>query len=397
MASKLDKGSVATRNSAIVSVFLFILKLSGGLLTNSIVLLSDALDSGFDILTMIASWFGFKIAKRKPDEKFPYGYYKAESIISLFVSLLIIYAAINLIIEGFGHENLNKTYIWFALLSSGASVITSFFLSKYLLSQGKKINSQLLINNGKERLSDCIKSSSVFISLLLANHYLETIITIVISLIILKVGIESVKNSIFSLMDISPSKSVEKNVRRNILAIPEVKSISSLKLRKSGPFVFGEVSVLLNENINIKKAHNIADLIEKTAGIDHIVVHIEPYKSNKLIAIPVDSNNGLNSKISNSFAKAKGFLIINVRNNKISFLENKYINKPIRAGPRVVDLLVKHNVDALIVRHIGEISFHKLRDMFIDIYKTNNKLVRTILKKFINNKLQKLLKPTKIK
>ena len=61
-----------------------------GLMTNSAVLLSDAIHGGSDLISVITSWIGLKIAQRKPTQKFPYGFYKAENLAALVVSVLIL-------------------------------------------------------------------------------------------------------------------------------------------------------------------------------------------------------------------------------------------------------------------------------------------------------------------
>ncbi|MBI5347155.1 MAG: cation diffusion facilitator family transporter, partial [Candidatus Aenigmarchaeota archaeon] len=89
----LKKGERASLISLLTSLFLIIIKAGIGLITGSLVLISDAFNSGADTLTMIMSWFGFKISQRKPDRTFHYGYYKAESLAAFFISVSIVYAA----------------------------------------------------------------------------------------------------------------------------------------------------------------------------------------------------------------------------------------------------------------------------------------------------------------
>ncbi len=406
----LNQGKIASRNSALTSLVLLIIKGIAGLISGSLVLLSDALDSGFDLLTMIASWFGFKIAQRKPDEKFPYGYYKVESIISLFISLLIVYASVELIISGYSSlfvlREINSPFI--ALGSALASVITSFYLSRYLMKQGKEIHSQLLISNSRERFTDSIKSTVVLAAIFLGFlkvPFVEGVITIAISLLILKVGLESAKDSIVALMDASPSREIEERIRSIIRSTKGVMDFSNLKLRQSGPFIFGEVAIKVNKSINVKKAHLIADELEQKVRnvdrVDSFIVHVEPFKSStRKIAIPVKGDRGLDSEIINHFGRATGFLFITLKKGKLAdiyYRENTTRKRKIRAGLHTADLVLKEGIDALVTSDLGEISFHKLRDNYVDIYKSRGKKVKTIINSFINGKLPKLNKPTRVK
>ena len=89
-----DTSIEATNNIRIVSpIFLFALaKAIVGLLSGSVILLADAVHSGADAFSTATAWFGLKIAKREPTEKFRYGFYKAENITALLISGLIFFA-----------------------------------------------------------------------------------------------------------------------------------------------------------------------------------------------------------------------------------------------------------------------------------------------------------------
>ena len=128
---------------------LAILKGIVGVLSNSVVLIADALESATDIASGLASFFGLRIAQKKPDEKFPYGYYKAENIASLFISGLIIYATINLLIASY-HRLFSIPeicYGYIPLVVVAVSGITSLLTSIYLKKKGNQLSIQSLIAN----------------------------------------------------------------------------------------------------------------------------------------------------------------------------------------------------------------------------------------------------------
>lgn len=86
----LISGEKAAAYSAVATLLLACFKGMVGYLSGSVALTTDAFHSGADSITRFASWFGLKVSQRKPDEKFPYGYYKAETLTALFVSIIII-------------------------------------------------------------------------------------------------------------------------------------------------------------------------------------------------------------------------------------------------------------------------------------------------------------------
>ena len=107
--------------SAAMSVCLMILKLFAGFLTNSVVLISDSLDSFTDLLSMIGSYIGISVSKKKPNNEFNYGFGKAENLASLFVSFAIIFAAIG--IGKLGYDSISSNN---AVEDSVLAYITAF-------------------------------------------------------------------------------------------------------------------------------------------------------------------------------------------------------------------------------------------------------------------------------
>ena len=409
--NKLKKGEKTAGIATLTIALLTLVEAVVGFLSGATILIADALHNAVDSITNFASFFGLKISQRKPTEKFPYGYYKAENLAALFVSVFIIYAAIELLIEGYS-KIFTLTEITMplqAIVVALVSLIVSYFLSKYMKKVGEEINSQLLIANSREKLMDVFSSIIVLIGILTTLYripYVEGLLTSVFSLVILKSGIFIVKDSIFALMDVSPGKDIEKRIRKIISSIVGVEEFKDLKLRRSGPFIFGEVTVKIRKHINVKRAHEIADIIEnKIKGeiedIDSFTIHVEPYESEEMkLAIPVEANKGLNSEISEHFGRANYFIFVTVnkKEGKIgSFYikNNPYKEKSAKAGYFVANFMIKEKIDVLITKEIGGISFHTLRDNLVDVYKIKGKNIKEVVNNFIKDKLELLTEPTK--
>jgi len=410
--NKLKQGEKVAAVSILTSLLLSVSKAIIGFFAGSIVLITDALHSGADTMTGFASWFGLKISQKKPDERFPYGYYKAENLATLVVSGFILYVAFELLLEGYSKlfilSQLTRPFeaLGIALVSS----VVSYFLSRYLRKTGEKINSQSLIANSNERRVDIFSSLIVFIAILLTFlkvPYIEGIITMIISILALKIGLTTAKDSIFALMDVSPSKEIEKKVKGIINSNAGIEDFEELRLRKAGPFIFGEVKVKIRKFVDVKRAHEIADSIENKIkneinDIDSFTIHVEPYEAEEQkIVIPIISNKGLDSNIMKNFGRANYFmfLTVNKKERKVAFRyvkENPHKEKLVKAGLAVVNFIVKEKVDALIAGEVGEISFHTLRDNLIDIYKAKGKTVGANIDNLLKNKLGRITEPKKV-
>ncbi len=407
---RLKEGEKVSRIVIFVNIILAALKGLIGYLSGSIVLLTDAVHTFSDSITNFASWFGLKIAQKKPDEKFPYGYYRAETISTLFISIFLVYAGYKLITESYSKlftlTELDVPYL--ALGISLVSSVVAFFVSHYERKIGKKINSRSLIALSQESRIDIFTSLLVFVAVFstyLGISYVEGGVGILISLIIFKIAFENGKSSVLSLMDVSPSEDVENKIKEIIKSTQGVENFEDLKLRHLGPFITGEVKIKTKKHLTVKRSHEISDKIEeniksKITDINSFLIHVEPYEPKKQkIVIPVNTKKGLKSNLSDHFGRAKYYMFVDVDEKNItstSFKKNKYQDKKVRAGLFAVDkIIIEEDVDAVVTKSIGSISLHTLRDNLIGVYLTKKNTVEDTINDYNNGELKLLEEPTK--
>lgn len=408
---KLKRGERVTKQAALLTIILAAAKAIIGVLSGSIVLISDAVHSISDLISVFASWFGLKIAQRKPDERFPYGYYKAENLATAAISVFILFAFWEIFTEGLSRlQTLSSIRVPFLALGiSLVDALALFLFGRYEIKIGKKINSRSLITIGEENKTHLFSSLAVFFGILSAYYrvsYVEGVVTIAIAFLILKIGLIAAKDSVLALMDVSPSKEIEEEVVRAIESVPGIEEFFELRLRKAGPFIFGETKVGVRKFIDVQRAHEIADNVEKeikkkVSQIDSFTVHVEPFKSDfHHLVIPVGEKKELDSPVFAQFGRAPYFLFVNLKGKRVKgyyFLENPYKNKPVRAGLATSKLIAKQKSDLLITREIGEISFYALRDNLIDVYQTQAKTAKGVIDQFVKGELSQLKRATRKK
>lgn len=408
-----EKGKKTSILAGLGTLFFALAKAAIGLLSGSIVLLGDAVHSAADSFSAFVVWFGLKIAQKDPTEKFPYGFYKAENITSLFVSSLILFAGYSIAKQSYS-KLWAATSLEFPLFAISIAVMDAavmFAIGTYEIKEGKKISSGSLIADGKESRLHLLSSSIVvfgLVSSFLGVLYLEAIAGILISLFIFKEGIESGKDSIFALLDVSPDKEIEQDIIGIIGEISGAEGFGNLRLRKSGPFIFGECTVKIRKEVEVERAHEISEKIsdkieEEIERVDSFTIKIEPYKTDRLrIAIPVEDENGPKSKISSHFGRANYFAFVSLdkkeeKVEEVTIKENKFKDKEVRAGLSASNQIAEEKIDSLVTKMIGEISFHTLRDNLIDIYKSKGDTVEQIANNFLGENLRKLPNPTREK
>ena len=226
---------------------------------------------------------------------------------------------------------------------------------------------------------------------------------ILLSLLILKIGYQNAKLAILSLMDSSPDLKLEKSIQKLILNTKGSKDVTHLKLRQSGTFFFGEAHLKVSKNLDVKRAHDISESIEKKIKekypkIESFLIHIEPFKENiQKVLIPIKNNHGLDSEVIGHFGRANYFLFALLEDNQIIswyVKENPFVNKKVRAGLSAANYVLSEKIDIIVLKRIGEIAFHTLRDGYVDLFLTKGKTAGKVIEYINTKKLKKLDKPT---
>jgi len=162
------------------------------------------------------------------------------------------------------------------------SGFVSYFLARYKERAGREISSQGLRIESRHSFADVLNSGLVCGSVLftyLGVSWVEPLAAVIISAFIFWAALTFGKDSIFSLMDVSPQPAMRKAIEDTILGTPEVKGVHALKVRRSGPFIFVEAHVEVDGRTGLEKAHAIADEVEdrvqeKFKEVDSTTIHV---------------------------------------------------------------------------------------------------------------------------
>ncbi len=407
---RLRQGQKTALIAALVTLLLAMAKGLIGYFCDSKILLADAFHSGADFLAIFASGFGLWLASRKKTTKFPYGLYKAETFVSLIIGVLIVWAGVEILKEGlhkfFIIAEINEFPVLPAAMSV-ISVIVAFVIAKKERYVGKAINSQSLIANANESFLDIFTSLVVLAGILLSYMkipYIEGSIIVLISLLIFKLGVENIWTSLLALLDANLSPGLQLSIAEEVNKIYGVKGASEIKIRQAGPFQMVECKIMTSPSLALYKAHELADKVEEYITRNHenvesIFIHIEPVKGKTISAIiPVKNIKGLDSEVHNHFGRAPYFIILRMDDENINiedFYYNEFLSEKKHIGVKVIKAVIKYKLDMLFTSKIGEISFHMLKDNFVDIYNIEGaKTVRDVIATYHSGKLKSITEPT---
>lgn len=407
---RLKHGQRIAFIAAFATLFLAVMKAFVGYLFDSKVLIADAFHSGADLLAIFASGFGLWLASKKKTKRFPYGLYKAETVITFIIGALITWAGVEIFRDGYHKLFYVASIRSFPFLPVGASVISiiaAYFIAKKEKAAGEAIGSQSLLTNANESFLDILTSTVVLAGILLAYAkipYVEGSIIILISLLIFKLGLENAWNSLLVLMDANLDPQLQSEIEAKVNEIYGVKGGCEVKLRQSGPFKMVECTIETSPTLSLYRAHELANKAEDfiTKNYEHVesvFIHVEPSKRKTVSAIiPVKDMNGLDSKVHGHFGRAPYYVILKLNgdNTEIEdFYYNEFLGEKKHIGVKVIRTIIRYKIDLLFTSKIGEISFHMLKDNFVDIYRVEEGLlVQDIIERYRNGQIKPLTTPT---
>jgi len=394
----------------LVSTTLLILKLIFGLLTNSIALQADAFDSLTDIVIAVSAIVGFLFSKKKPNEKFPYGYYKMENIVSLFISLFIFFSAYTIIVQSitdiFNFFTGNPKIISVSLeifIFLAISLIISCCLTLYLSYVFKKTKSPIIESETKEKLTDIFISISVligFIGVLFNFSILDSFIGLAISGFIIKGGYDIFLVSIKTLLDAVIDFENRSELYKMIEKMPKVKKIDKMEIRSYGRFIFLELDLLLTKNfpfslIDTLREKLFNEISAKYPQIFKIIIEISsPEKQEIKIAVPLENSQGEDSVISNHFGESLFFAFISLNEGLLSKLEivnNSFIDKEKRKGILISDWLISEKIDRLYLKkELNKGPSLILENNFVEVILIRSMVLKDIIDRELNLHDQKI-------
>ena len=224
----------------IANVFLAGFKAFVGLMTNSIAIILDAVNNISDAGSSIITIVGTKLAGKEPDKKHPFGYGRIEYLSAMIISVIVLYAGITSFVESVKliiNPEL-PDYNTISLVIVAVAVVVKILLGRYVKSVGVKVKSDSLINSGEDATLDSIISASTLVAagvFLIFHISLEAWLGAVISVVIVKSGIEMLRETISHILGERNDSELAKSIQNTVLSFPDVQGAYDLVLNNYGP------------------------------------------------------------------------------------------------------------------------------------------------------------------
>lgn len=281
-----------------LSILVLGLKYLAFMMTGSVALYSDALESIVNVATSVAALLALRVSAKPADAAHPYGYAKAEYFSAVIVGVLIVVAALSIFREVYSGwldpQPFDASPQGLAV-NAAAGVINAIWCV-VLLRTGRKARSPALIADGQHLFTDVISSAGVLLGVIIAAmsgwERLDLILAGLVAVNILWSGWKVLKESVGGLLD--QAVPIETLTRiRQLIAAEASGAIEAhdLRTRQAGRMTFIDFHLVVPGEMPVSEAHAICDRIEDALEAEvadiFVNIHVEPEAKAKQHGIPV--------------------------------------------------------------------------------------------------------------
>ncbi|HEX5575319.1 MAG TPA: cation diffusion facilitator family transporter [Gemmatimonadales bacterium] len=268
----------------VANIVVVIVKFAIGIDTNSLAVFGDALQSSVDSANNLFAIFVVRVAAKAPDEDHPYGHAKFETLGALLIALLLALSIFELVRGAVarllsGAPPLNVSGIALGLLV--VTLLVNIGVVWIETRAGRRLQSDLLLADALHTRTDVFITIGVLAGLALSRAGLawaDPALALIVALLVGRAGYQILRRSIPTLVDERAFD--QATIQREAEGVTGVVSAYAIRSRRAGDRRFAELTIAVDGQSNVAKAHGIADQVEdrlrNRLQLDEVTVHVEP-------------------------------------------------------------------------------------------------------------------------
>ncbi len=272
--------------SLAANMLLFLLKVIVGWMFGSMAMMADALHSLSDSATDVVVFVGHALGSKGPDKEHPYGHGRIETFSSGIIALVLVAAGVGMSIhagQNIAEGRVSQPSVA-VLIVALASVVIKEILYRATVRAARLSHSSALYANAWHHRSDALSSVAVILGV--AGMYLQfeigdQVAAIVVGLMIVMVGFKILGDCLSELAETAVDHDTLEHIEGIIKSNDQIRDYHKLRTRSVGREIFLDLHILVDQKLNVKEAHDIAESLEQTIDARltcpvNITVHVEP-------------------------------------------------------------------------------------------------------------------------
>ena len=281
LKTNMDRSSQIIRTSwigIIANVLLAAFKAGVGVLASSVAIVMDAVNNLSDALSSVITIVGTKLSQRPADRKHPFGFGRIEYFSAIIIAVIVLTAGITSLIESI-KKIINPTTPYYSkvtLIVIIVAIVVKLVLGQYVKKRGEQLKSDALIASGSDALFDAIITLATLISagvMLLWGVSLDGILGALISLVIIKAGIEMLASPVNELLGAKVSPELLSQIKREVASFDGVRGVFDIILHNYGPDVqIGSLHINVIDTMDAHQIHGLTRRISEEMFARHGII-----------------------------------------------------------------------------------------------------------------------------
>ena len=262
----------------VANVLLAAFKAIVGIIAGSVAIVMDAVNNLSDALSSVITIVGTKLSQRPADREHPFGFGRVEYFSAIIIAAIVLSAGVTSLIESV-KKIFNPTepsYTTATLIVIIVAIGVKIVLGLYVKKKGKQLNSDALTASGSDALFDAIITAATLLSagvMLIWGFSLDGILGALISLLIIKAGIEMLASPVNELLGAKVSHELIKEIRQEIMGLDGVRGVYDIILHNYGPDVMiGSLHISVPDTMPAHDIHGLTRRISTMMFEKHGIV-----------------------------------------------------------------------------------------------------------------------------
>jgi len=290
--TELAKGGTVAEKSFVILVLVGIVEVFAGIFSLSVALIADGIHSFADAVVSLIVWIGLRLTRKAPDGKFHFGYYRVETFGSMVAALFMTVLGAVILYESYLVMLAPRAIVnaEMAMIVALSAALIALVLSIFKARAAKKYSSLALKTDAFNSVKDVLTSVTAFLGIAFSKYFhfaqTDSIAGIIIAFFVFTVAYSIIKEASLVLMDACQCTEILSDIENIAKSVKHVKEVHSIRMRKLGPYLIGDMHVVVEGNMSVKEADQIATQIEEQVKqefdeVTEIKVRMEPHEPEK--------------------------------------------------------------------------------------------------------------------
>jgi len=291
-SGELAKGGAVAEKSFLILVLVGIVEVFAGVFSLSVALIADGALSFADAAVSLIVWIGLRLSRKAPDGKFHFGYYRVETFSSVVAAFFMAVLGGIILYESYlvllvPREIVNAEIAMTVALSA---VLVALVVFVYKTRAAKKYASLALKADAFNSVKDVLTSVTAFLGIAFTQYFgfaqTDAAAGIIIAFFVFTVSYSIIREASLVLMDACSCGEILSDIENIAKSVKHVKEVHNIRMRKLGPYLMGDMHVVVDGDMSVKEADQIATQIEEQVKrefdeVTEIKIRIEPHESEK--------------------------------------------------------------------------------------------------------------------